>query len=216
MYLGRSYKNAWRFKRLFWLSGRLIGLKAIVRNPEILLLDKPCIYVANHQSIIDVFSLSDVWPEHCTIVSKSSIKFAGPVGFITWFAKLIFIDRSKHKDAVSAMKKAAEEASRDKVSVYVFPEGTRSDKDTLLPFKKGAFHLAIDCQFPIQPVVISSYKRFLDHENKRFDSATYYVQVLPQISTTGMTSEDVDTLLKKTRDSMVCCYEELNKLPPPA
>ncbi|THD27936.1 1-acyl-sn-glycerol-3-phosphate acyltransferase [Fasciola hepatica] len=216
VFVGRSYKNAWRFKRLFWLSGRIIGLKAIVRNPEYLHPEKPCIFVSNHQSIIDVFSLCGVWPEHCTVVSKSSLKFAGPMGLVTWFSKLIFIDRSKHKDAVSIMKKAAEEASRDQVSVLVFAEGTRSNLDTLLPFKKGAFHLAVDCQFPIQPIVISSYNKFLDHDNKRFDDATYYVEVLPQISTTGKTDDDVDQLLKQTRDKMLECFEKLKTLPLPS
>ncbi|KAA0192074.1 Phospholipid glycerol acyltransferase [Fasciolopsis buskii] len=216
LFVGRSYKNSWRFKRLFWLSGRTIGLKAVVRHPEYLTPEKPCIFVSNHQSIIDVFSLSGIWPEHCTVVSKSSLKFAGPMGLVTWFSKLIYVDRSKHKDAVSIMKKAAEEASRDQVSVLVFVEGTRSNLNTLLPFKKGAFHLAIDCQFPIQPIVISSYNKFLDHDEKRFDDATYYVEVLPQISTAGKTDGDVDDLLKQTRDRMVECFEKLKSLPPPS
>ncbi|GAA50778.1 lysophosphatidate acyltransferase [Clonorchis sinensis] len=176
-------------------------------------MEKPCIYVANHQSIIDVASeaifavfkfsgLVDVWPEQCTIISKASMKFAGPVGVITWLSKLIYIDRSKHSDAVSIMKYAAAEARDAKVSVYVFPEGTRSCTGTMLPFKKGAFHLAVETQFPIQPIVITPYTRFLDFENKRFDDASYYVQVLPQISTTGMDSSNVDALLNETREKM--------------
>ncbi|CAI2737693.1 unnamed protein product [Dicrocoelium dendriticum] len=168
---GREFKNAWRFKRVFKFAGYLIGLKPVVKDAHYLTFDKPCIYVANHQSCIDVASIADVWPENCTIVAKSSLKFAGPVGIITWLSKLIYIDRSKHKDAVSMMKHAANEALKHKVSVYVFPEGTRTCTGTLLPFKKGAFHLAIECQFPIQPIVISSYTSFLNFKEKRFDDA---------------------------------------------
>lgn len=51
----------------------------------------------------------------------------------------------------------------------MFPEGTRHDGDTLLPFKKGAFHVALAAQCPIQPIVVSKY-HFLDHREKRFDS----------------------------------------------
>ncbi|TGZ61569.1 hypothetical protein CRM22_007923 [Opisthorchis felineus] len=220
---GRDYKNAWRFRRLFQIAGNLIGLKPIVKDSHYLTMEKPCIYVANHQSIIDVASeaifavfkfsgLVDVWPEQCTIISKASMKFAGPVGVITWLSKLIYIDRSKHSDAVSIMKYAATQARDAKVSVYVFPEGTRSCTGTMLPFKKGAFHLAIETQFPIQPIVITPYTRFLDFENKRFDDASYYVQVLPQISTTGMDSSNVDTLLNETREKMSACLEKLKTM----
>ncbi|TGZ61568.1 hypothetical protein CRM22_007923 [Opisthorchis felineus] len=174
---GRDYKNAWRFRRLFQIAGNLIGLKPIVKDSHYLTMEKPCIYVANHQSIIDVASLVDVWPEQCTIISKASMKFAGPVGVITWLSKLIYIDRSKHSDAVSIMKYAATQARDAKVSVYVFPEGTRSCTGTMLPFKKGAFHLAIETQFPIQPIVITPYTRFLDFENKRFDDESLVLTV---------------------------------------
>ncbi|KAF6775922.1 hypothetical protein AHF37_04819 [Paragonimus kellicotti] len=205
---GRDYKNAWRFKKVFKLGGYLIGIKPVVKDAHFL-TDKPCVFVANHQSMIDVASLADVWPERCTIISKSSMKYAGPIGFVTWLSKLIYIDRRNHKDAVSIMKHTAKIAVEDQVSVYVFPEGTRSCTGKFLPFKKGAFHLAIECQFPIQPIVISPYTRFLDFENKRFDSATYYVQVLPPISTVGLTTSDVESLLTETREKMEACFEAL-------
>lgn len=208
---GRDYKNAWRFKKMFKLGGYLVGLKPVVKDAHLLITDKPCIFVANHQSMIDVASLSDVWPERCTIISKSSMKYAGPVGLITWLSKLIYIDRKNHKDAVSIMHHAAEIALEDQVSIYIFPEGTRSCTGKFLPFKKGAFYLAVECQFPIQPIVISSYTRFLDFENKRFDSAAYYVQVLPPISTKGMDASNVNSLLQETREKMEACFEVLNK-----
>ncbi|KAA3676790.1 lysophosphatidate acyltransferase, partial [Paragonimus westermani] len=185
---GRDYKNAWltllssinarfrRFKKVFKLGGYLIGIRPVVKDAHFL-TDKPCVFVANHQSMIDVASLVDVWPERCTIISKSSMKYAGPIGFITWLSKLIYIDRRNHKDAVSIMKHTAK--------------------------------IAVADQFPIQPIVISPYTRFLDFENKRFDSATYYVQVLPPISTVGLTTSDVDSLLRETREKMEACFEAL-------
>ncbi|KAF8568770.1 hypothetical protein P879_08459 [Paragonimus westermani] len=187
---GRDYKNAWltllssinarfrRFKKVFKLGGYLIGIRPVVKDAHFL-TDKPCVFVANHQSMIDVASLVDVWPERCTIISKSSMKYAGPIGLITWLSKLIYIDRRNHKDAVSIMKHTAKIAVADQVSVYVFPEGTRSCTGKFLPFKKGAFYLAIECQFPIQPIVISPYTRFLDFENKRFDSGKKSPVIIP-------------------------------------
>lgn len=58
--------------------------------------------------------------------------------------------------------------------MFIFPEGTRNRKgEHLLPFKKGAFYLAIQAQLPIIPVVISSYKSFLDHKIKIFDDGEH-------------------------------------------
>ena len=55
-----------------------------------------------------------------------------------------------------------------KVNLFVFPEGTRNYSGQLLPFKKGAFHLAIQTQLPVQPVVVSCYNSFLNHKKLSF------------------------------------------------
>ena len=55
------------------------------------------------------------------------------------------------------------------VKLWVFPEGTRSMGDEMLPFKKGAFHLAVEGQLPILPIVYSSYRGFLNHPCKIFN-----------------------------------------------
>ncbi|CAH8461682.1 unnamed protein product [Schistosoma mattheei] len=157
------------FVRYLAFSGRLVGLNPVVEDDH-LLSGEPCIYVLNHQSCIDVTGVGDIWPKRCSVVSKASLRFMGFLGIVMWLSKTISIDRSHHTDAISAMEKAAIEAKQDKVSVFIFPEGTRSDAGYLLPFKKGAFHMAIECQFPIQPIVIEPYAKFLDHKKKLFKS----------------------------------------------
>ncbi|CAH8457013.1 unnamed protein product [Schistosoma bovis] len=203
---GRRYENAWMFVRYLAFSGRMIGLNPVVEDGH-LLSGEPCIYVLNHQSCIDVTGVGDIWPKRCSVVSKASLKFMGFLGIVMWLSKTISIDRSHHTDAISAMEKAAIEAKQDKVSVFIFPEGTRSDAGYLLPFKKGAFHMAIECQFPIQPIVIEPYAKFLDHKKKLFKSATYKVKVLPKIDTKGMNKSQVDQLLNETRERMVAAFE---------
>ncbi|VDQ16444.1 unnamed protein product, partial [Trichobilharzia regenti] len=111
--------------KIMSFSGRLIGLHPVIENSE-MLSEEPCIYVCNHQSCIDVASAAGVWPKRCTVVSKASLRLAGPMGIVMWLSNTICINRSSHKDAISAMQK---------VSVFIFPEGTRSDNDNLLPFK---------------------------------------------------------------------------------
>lgn len=84
----------------------------------------------------------------------------------------VFIDRGNAKDARQAMAGAATEIREEKQSVYMFPEGTRSyAKDpTLLPFKKGAFHLAVQAGVPVVPVVVACYSDVLHVQSWRFRS----------------------------------------------
>ena len=96
-------------------------------------------------------------------------------------------------------------------SVYIFPEGTRSyyDHPDLLSFKKGAFHLAIQAQVPIVPVVAANYSNVLSFKKKIFRMGIIPAKVLKPIETKGKTKEDVDDLLKLVRDRML---EELKSI----
>jgi lysophosphatidate acyltransferase len=73
----------------------------------------------------------------------------------------------------------------------------------LLPFKKGAFHLAVQAQVPIVPVVCANYDNVLNLKKKRFCPRTIDVTILPPISTKGCTAEHVDSLVEKTRNAML-------------
>lgn len=96
-------------------------------------------------------------------------------------------------------------------SVYIFPEGTRSyaNSPTLLPFKKGAFHLAIQAQVPIVPVVVANYSNILDLKTRTFKAGSIPVSVLQAVETKGLTKDDVDSLVEKVRSSMM---EELVRI----
>lgn len=91
----------------------------------------------------------------------------------------------------------------------LFPEGTRNSKDTLLPFKKGSFHIAIGSQSPIQPVVISKYY-FLDGEKKMFKRGHVIINILPEISTENATRENMNDVIEKTRQIMQTEFTKLS------
>lgn len=86
----------------------------------------------------------------------------------------------------------------------MFPEGTRSYSSTpvLLPFKKGAFHLAVDAQVPIVPVVAANYADILSVRERRFRSGTVRVKILPPVKTEGLKPEDVEALVERVRVDM--------------
>ena len=93
----------------------------------------------------------------------------------------VYIDRANAANARHAMAGAAEEMQKHKQSVYMFPEGTRSyAKDPgLLPFKKGAFHLAVQAGVPIVPVVVANYSNILHVQSWRFNSGEVAVKGKP-------------------------------------
>jgi lysophosphatidate acyltransferase len=143
---------------------------------------RPAVFVGNHQTELDVLMLANIFPQYCSVTAKSSLK---RVPFLGWFMALsgtVFIDRQNSSSAREAMKGAAEEIRRERQSVYMFPEGTRSyyKEPGLLPFKKGAFHLAVQAKVPIVPVVVANYSHILYVKGMVFRSGDIPVKgILP-------------------------------------
>lgn len=163
--LGQRQISQWTTARCFkYLMAAATGVTFEVIDPEGY-LDKtrPAVFIGNHQTELDVLMLGCIFPKYCSVTAKSSLK---KTPFLGWFMTLsgsIFIDRKNSKDAREAMKGAADQMQTMKQSVYMFPEGTRSytKEPMLLPFKKGAFHLAVQAQVPIVPVVAANYSHVL-------------------------------------------------------
>lgn len=128
-------------------------------------------------------------------------------------SKTVFIERSSREQAVAAFAKAAEQMHSAKQSVYIFPEGTRSyyDHPDLLSFKKGAFHLAVQAQVPIVPIVVANYSNVLNVKKKIFQPGIIPIKILEPIPTKGKTKEDVDALLEETRSKMLKTLKEITE-----
>lgn len=146
----------------------------------------------------------DIWPvmNKCTVVAKRELFFAWPFGLAAWLCGLIFINRMQSDRARDQLCTATTNIKNKKIKLWIFPEGTRRNTGHLHPFKKGAFHVAIDAQIPILPVVFSSYRTFLDDTNKRLDSGKIIVSTLPPISTVGLNKADLDSLMAHTYNVM--------------
>ena len=162
-----QYLTARAFKLVMYLSTGVIF--DIVEGAEHL-QTRPCVIISNHQSELDVLLLGSVFPPYCAVTAKSSLKL---VPFLGWFMALsgtVFIDRSNRTDALKAFDGAAEEMRRERQSVFIFPEGTRSyaRRPEMGAFKKGAFHLAVKAGVPVVPVVCSNYWGVLGAKEWRF------------------------------------------------
>jgi len=197
--------------RLLKYVNKLVPITFTIEGAELLKDPSAAVLVLNHQSSIDLMAIMEIWSEidNAAPVAKKMLKYCGPFGLACWLCGCVFIDR-KSKTSHNDMNRVGQEAKEAGTKLIVFPEGTRNGLKglSLLPFKKGAFHVALDGKLPIQPVVMSEYD-FLDTSTMTFLRGHVTVKVLPRIETSHYTKENIDTLVTHTRDLML---DELKNL----
>ncbi len=141
----------------------LNGLKLKFINKEALYqIDGPAVLISNHQDNFDAFIIGSFVPKKTVSIGKKIIRLFPFFGQIYWLSGNILIDRKRKKRALGAMNQAAKKMREKGIKVWIMPEGTRSRGRGLLPFKKGAFHLAKQNNLPIIPVILSNYAQTLD------------------------------------------------------
>ncbi|KAF8245655.1 1-acylglycerol-3-phosphate O [Wilcoxina mikolae CBS 423.85] len=178
--VGKVSIAQWTTARAMKMVGcPIMGIEFEVEGEEIL-ETRPAVFISNHQSELDILFLGRAFPKHCSVTAKRSLKY---LPFLGWFMALsgtVFIDRGNRQTAIKAFDGAVKEIKGNKQSVWIFPEGTRSyfGKPDLLPFKKGAFHLAIQAGVPIVPVVVQNYAHVLHLQDRTFEPGTIKVKVM--------------------------------------
>ncbi|NXJ82478.1 PLCA acyltransferase, partial [Trogon melanurus] len=207
---GRNMENAKFLHRSLLLLKYVFGLKIVVKGKEILRTKKPFVLVLNHQTSLDIMVMTEVLQDHCVAVAKKEILYMGTFGPACWLSGYIFIDRKKREESIATLTEVAHSLHKGNFSVMIFPEGTRNHGGSMLPFKYGAFHLAVKAQVPIIPAVISSYSSFYSHKEKRFTTGKLIIQILPEVETLGLGPDDVHKLTKQVRDSMLTTYQEIS------
>lgn len=203
----RNPKHVYTFGRLFSKMSRVLGIKLEFRYAEGAEEVGSAIYIANHQNNYDLFTVSGAIMPRTVTVGKKSLVWLPLFGQLYWITGNILIDRANRSKAVGTIGQVVDKIKQNKVSVWMFPEGTRSRGRGLLPFKTGAFHAAIGANVPVVPIVCSS----TDHVSlNRWDNGVVIVEVMKPISTDGLTKEDVRSLSSRCHDVMEEKLAELN------
>lgn len=146
-----------------------------------------------------------------TAIARMLLLFTGPFGLGCWLCGLTFINKDSADHGKAKMNRAIANLKDKKTKLWVFAEGYRNHSGSIDEFKKGAFHMAIQGQVPIIPIVFSSYKFFMRKKERVFDSGETIIEALPEIPTKGLTIQDVNMLMEQTRNVMIKKYEELNR-----
>ena len=203
-----------------WIQPPL-GLRVRVSGTEHLSAHRPCVFVANHQSAIDVPILASCFAPGSVVIAKKEV---GRIPFFGWLYRVtgnLLIDRANTATAVEQLRGAEEAVRARRVAVWIFPEGTRGKvSGQMLPFKKGGFAIAVHTGAPVVPVVVCPLKPDFDFSGRRMGPGPVEVRVLEALPTAGLTDDDLVPLMEETHRRMEAALHAMGRalgrpVPPP-
>jgi 1-acyl-sn-glycerol-3-phosphate acyltransferase len=189
----------WSARVFLWAA----GVKVEVEGAERLLGDGPRVLVANHESWFDVFALCSVLPSGYRFAIKKELEKV-PIWGPAWLAcGHISVDRHNRQAAISSIEHARSlSGDRSSMLIVFFPEGTRSETGALLPFKKGAFVLALQLGVPVVPVAVIGGRQVMPKHSLKIHPGRMLVRVGEPIPVSGLEFGDRVALLERSRQAI--------------
>jgi putative phosphoserine phosphatase/1-acylglycerol-3-phosphate O-acyltransferase len=185
----------------------LAGIDVEVRGQEHLWSSRPCVFVFNHQSKIDVALLMKLLRGGFTGVAKAEAKSIPLWGAMFSLAGVAFVDRGNTRQAKEALEPAVRKLRDEGWSLAIAPEGTRSPTPRLGRFKKGAFHIALQAGVPMVPIVIHDAGRVMWRGHQTLRGGTVHVDVLPPIDTSDWSVATLSDHVEDVRNRFVAVLE---------
>ncbi|MBW0462127.1 hypothetical protein O181_001842 [Austropuccinia psidii MF-1] len=217
------FSSSWR-KNIQWLVARtfyhlvspIIGWEFVVEGEERLdacYLGQSHVLVGNHQSMVDILYLGRIFPKTCVVMAKKELKYVPLLGQYMALSRAVFVDRQKRGSGFQMFQKVEADMKKYKLNLFIFPEGTRSNASTpsLLPFKKGAFHLSVQANLPVIPIVCETYSAIYQPKRSTFESGKVIIKVLEPIH--PKEGQSADELCASVREKMLEALIELSERP---
>ncbi len=168
---------------------RIAGIRPVLINPERIQEYKPAMYVCNHTSTIDMWTGMYLAPFGTCGVAKTEIVKVPFFGLAYLLSGHLLIDRSDRAKAVASMEKARRTIKKHKLSLWMWPEGTRSRTGRLQPLKKGFVHLAISTGLPVVPVIFHNADLYWPPRSFRVTPGKLRIEVLEPLDTSDWKPE---------------------------
>ncbi len=185
---------------------RIMGVVPEIHGHERVDSRMPALYVMNHTSTIDMWIGMWLCPYRGCGTAKKEIVRVPVFGLAYWASGHLLVDRGNKDRAIASMKKVADLVQAKGLSIWMWPEGTRSRDGVLRPFKKGFVHLALATGLPVVPVVA--------HNADQYWKGTWAVtpgrlqmEVLDPIPTTGWSAATIDEHLAEVRGAFARALE---------
>jgi putative phosphoserine phosphatase / 1-acylglycerol-3-phosphate O-acyltransferase len=190
----------------------VLGVDVEVIGEENLWSQRPCVFIINHQSKIDMFLMMYLIRRGFTGVAKKEAQDTPGFGTFMRMADMAFIDRSHRGKAIDALKPAVDRLKQG-LCVAMAPEGTRSWSPRVGPFKKGAFHMARQAGVPVVPVVIRNAGEVMGRNDQTMRAGTVQVAVLTPIDVSKWQPEEMDARVAEVRQQFVDTLEHWPQKP---
>jgi 1-acyl-sn-glycerol-3-phosphate acyltransferase len=200
---------AFRWKGLLYDLGHvgvrlgllLSGIRYVVEHAERLPKDRAAVFCSNHQSNIDPPVLFNALNRRTHILYKHELDAIPILARCFRLGGFIPVDRRNKEAAMRAIERGAQ-SIRAGNSFLIFPEGTRSKTDALLPFKKGGFIMAIKAQAPIVPVAVQGGRAAMQRGSWLIRPVTITIRIGTPIETAGLVLDERDQLIEEVRTSI--------------
>ena len=184
----------------------VLGVDVEVIGEENLWSHRPCVFIINHQSKIDMFLMMYLIRRGFTGVAKKEAANTPGFGTFMKMADMAFIDRTHTGKAIDALKPAVDRLQQG-LCVAIAPEGTRSWSPKVGAFKKGAFHMARQAGVPVVPVVIRNAGEVMGRNDQTMRAGTVQVAVLPPVHVVDWPIEQMDERVAAVRQQFVDTLE---------
>lgn len=167
--------NVYAAAMLYSSVAKLIGVKLELRVPESVRNGGPYVFICNHQNSYDLITVCRAAQRGMVTVGKKSLKWIPVFGWVYWLSGNIMIDRKNKGKAHDTLKATVDKINERRLSVWFFPEGTRSRGRGLQSFKTGAFRIAQATNEPIVTVSVSELHNKV--KLNRWDNGTLIIDI---------------------------------------
>ena len=187
------------------LFGKIMGpyftwlgdCKINVNRKEHLDRKRPAIYVSNHTSVMDIFIAIWLSPFGTVGVAKKEVLVYPFFGQAYLLSGHLWIDRKQTQKTIASLKKLAKVVLRKGLSIFIWPEGTRSRTGRLQPFKKGLVHLALQTTLPLIPVIVQDACRCWEKKTLTIRGVNIKINIIPPIDTSNWSLERLEKALEE-------------------
>lgn len=203
-----SAKASQRFiSWVFTVIRKITGVKVIVKGLENVPGRRPVLYVGNHRSFFDVILSYPLLKNNTGFIAKESFKKVPLIGWWMWYLNCLFLNRDNIKEGMKTILKGIE-LIKNGSSVFIFPEGTRSKDEELLPFKEGSLKIAEKGKCPVVPVAITNTEEVFENHFPAIKKTTVVFEFGKPFNLADLDKETKKHAAAYTRDIIIKMREK--------